>query len=187
MYMTKKASQVRIKNQEKIEDEYHQLVPKEKVPDKQEMKKEIMEDYERLDATGQEDEKKAVKWVQEDFKEDQTKQFKVEGNQVEWLERRRKRGDEDYLVGLASILWHQLKAVSWPLGFHFKVELEGVRMKATITDNYGREFAKGVKVCGDVKYDHHAVNKIAVEAENTLDQIESNDEFNKTDGGIYLP
>ena len=149
--------------------------------------KETLETLDRLKVTGQESDKKAIKWVQEEVKEDKKKDYNMEMTEVEWLYSKRRYADEDYLEALGSMLYHKLKAAELPFGYKTHVEVDGRNIAAFVTDRFGRKYAKGFRACGEVKYDHFAVNQMVIEAENTTDHLEGSDEARKTKGGLYLP
>lgn len=180
-----------IKEQSFIKDKYTEISPKKKVgttyDEKKKDKKEILENYERIEAMGQVNEKKGIKFTQEDLKQDQKKDYNIEATESDWLSGKRKYTDQEYLTSLGSVLYNKLEQIDLPLGYRFTVEIEGVRMKASLIDRFGREFVKGIKVSGEVKYDYHAIKVIAEEAENTVENLEGSDEARKTKNGIYLP
>jgi hypothetical protein len=150
-------------------------------------KRELHEMFEKLEVTGQESEKEGIKHTQDEVKENRRKEHKMEMTEAEWLHSKRKYRDEDYLTALGSMLYHKLRQAELPLGYKTRVEIEGRKIAAYVVDRFGRSFGKGFEACGEVKYDHFAVNRLVIEAENTTDHLEGSDEARKTGNGIYLP
>jgi len=182
----------KVKDQKRLKETYDKkFKPKPKAETALEkarrQKKELAQDDERLAEIGQESESKGIKFAKEDFKAQQVLEEREITNEMEWLASRRRFRDEDYLVALASILWQRMREISWPIGYHWAVDIDGRKVRATVKTPTKREYARGIMACGEAKYDHHAVEKIAVEAENTLDHLEESLEGRKTKGGILIP
>lgn len=174
-----------------LQKAYEKLKPKKKLgtslDEKKKQKQKDQEEEEKLAILGQESERKAKKWIREEIVKKAESDRLTFGSELEWLRSKRKFRDEEYLIALASILWQRMKEVDFPLNYHWKVEIEGRKIRTEFIDRFGRKFAKGFKACGEPKFDHHAVGKVAIEAENTLDWIEGSLEGRKTETGIFLP
>jgi len=179
-----------MKNQKAIRDEYKfRKKPKRETlleKEKREKRETAEEDY-VLSQVGQRNEKKGRKLTVEDWEKTEAAEKRLFANELDWLTSKRRFRDEEYLISLASILWHKLKDLDWPLGYHFKVLIEGKKILSEFRDNYYRRFVRGIKATGTPKYDYKAVQVLAASAQETVDDLQTNPEAKKSKGGIYLP
>jgi len=137
---------------------------------------------EYLDLVGQDDEEKASKWVIETQDQVSKKEKSVEADTLTKLASVKRR-KFDYLKYMAQVAEERFKLIDWPPGFTWKIGIKDDD-KLHLIFRYKRKFyGRGIKCTGMEVYDLNAINVIAVQAENTVDQIMHPI---KTESGIYL-
>lgn len=156
--------------------------------DEAESKKTAGELGEELDATGQESEKKAVKWVKEvEEKEEKLRQVEeAKHNQI--LSDKRKYKKNPYYEALFKLARKKLGEYDIDRGYQVDVVLkeEGKIIFGVCKIGF-RWYAKGMTICGEPKYDINCVERMAVQTILSLDELVLQHEKHRTKSGIALP
>jgi len=133
-------------------------------------KKDLDKEMEKLEAMGQENEKKSIPSVREIMAEEEKKIEEKKARNIDVLEKKRNFSFRTYNMALSDLLVKRMSLVDFPDGWKYGVTPtdEGVVLTMTYGD---RVFRAGFKPTGEAKYDLNAVNMYAVRAENTIDRI----------------
>lgn len=75
---------------------------------------------------------------------------------------------EEYAKAIGEVVFARFSYVDWPIGFKWRVEIRPKGIVAAFTDPFNRLYAKGIAPSGDVTLDFAAIDKLANEAENTI-------------------
>lgn len=144
-------------------------------------KKKAEELAEIIDVTGQDNENKGIKAVQEIEKENFKNEQKLVADSLERLTGSR-RTVLSYKEMLISQFIHQMLGYDLPPGFNWVVESTSKGIALFIRTPDGRKYGRGIKVVGEPKYDYNAMMRLIIQA---FDFIEDKAE-KKTKGGIVL-
>jgi len=130
-------------------------------------KKKIAEELERLDVLGQESEKKAIKWVKEDHKNQVTKDKEVEAQELTRLSSK-KHQIVTYKEELAKILYQRLAKNIWPKGYRYVVNVTPKGIEVHIRNQKNKWYGRGISVTFMPEYDLNAAVILVIQADNTL-------------------
>ena len=161
-------------------------------------KRAIAEEEERLDVIGQESDKRAIKWVQEEAKVAKTKGRKQIGLDQEKLDTSRKGSYLNYKKAFGKLIYDKFAKLSWPKGFRYGIYITKKGIECHIYDPFKRKFARGITPTYDPKYDLNAAQIMAVQADNTIailtgeararaGRITPNSTAPIKQGGIWVP
>lgn len=147
------------------------------------------EEAEKIDAMGQDSDKKAAKAVIEVYDEQEKEEKEELVRKLEVLADKRKLVKAfSYMEQLAINLANQLKEEGFPRGYHWKVEiLDNPRAIQLHIFSADRKFSRirKFKVTAEPKYDNHACTIFAMWAGDSV--LKEIDNAKITKGGIYLP
>lgn len=130
-------------------------------------KKKIAEEVERLETLGQESEKKAVKWVKENTKEEKKKEKEIEATDLTRLYSK-KRLFLTYKEELAKILYERLRKNIWPKGYHYVVTTSPKGIAVFIKNPQNKWYSRGISLSYIPEYDLNAAVVLVIQADNTL-------------------
>jgi len=149
-------------------------------------KRKLAETLEVIEATGQESEKKAAKWVIEVEKEREKKEEKAKAELKEklWGSRRKKIF---YNKTLLNFFKKRLRTIDWPLLYKYKVSSNEKGIEIEVITPQGVKYAKGIKTVGEPEYDLYGAFILALQTENLLDKLEHRLAYQRTKSGIILP
>lgn len=143
---------------------------------------------EEIDAMGQESETKAVRHVQEVEKNRQQQDSYNTLTLQEDLEKKRRYKKNPYYQSLLNLAKKELSNYDVPKGYQLDVLLkEDGRLIFGLCKIGFRWYAKGMKICGDPKYDINCVERLAVQSMLSLDELYEQHELHQTKDGIQLP
>ncbi len=140
-------------------------------------KKLLGEEAEKIDAMGQENERKAAKWVIEEGKQNQQVEDKIEAEEIEKLESKGKKGQLfGYADEIVQATIRRMREFDKPQGFDWGVYKtkngRGIEIRYMRPDK--RVFARGM----DVSFSpNHDVNWIIRTIHKALDEMEAYDEL----------
>ena len=140
---------------------------------------------EYLDATGQEDDEKAAKWVIETEKQKEKESQEEQIKKVEELERTRKWTKKEYIFKLAEMANEMAKSLDLPKGYIYRINYGDEKLNVMLKTPTGKFFGRGIKPCGITTYDYQAIETILLQCENTVDKIEKRGQYRQD--GIILP
>jgi hypothetical protein len=140
---------------------------------------------EYLDATGQEDDAKAAKWVIETEKQKEKELQKEQIKKVEELERTRKWTKKEYIFKLAEMANEMAKSLDLPKGYIYRINFNDEKLNVILKTPTGKFFGRGIKPCGITTYDYQAIETILLQCENTVDKLEARGQYRKD--GIIVP
>lgn len=147
--------------------------------------KKVAEIEEKIDATGQESDKKAAKYVIEEGKKHQEKQKKKEEKELDNLSIKRKAPKiESYYFTLCKTIHDLVQELQFPKTYDWGVWFDGKGIVLKIRDKYKKSHIKAFKPTHEPKYDLAACYKLAWWAEDLYDAIEGN---TSTNGTIWTP
>jgi hypothetical protein len=138
-------------------------------------KEEVGKLEETLDATGQESEEGAVKWVIEENKEQEKTNEDITNNQAEYFDSLSRKGTFTYSSALAKLTYNVLEHhVEWPdkSKYKFFVFYAADRIGLKLYTPKGI-FGRGFKITTQQKYDLNAVNTLVMQVENTIEECEA--------------
>ncbi len=140
---------------------------------------------EELDATGQENEEKAAKWVIE--KEDRLEKEAKESEDAEKdiLEKKRKFKFMDYKRTLAQLAARSFEDSPLPRGWRNHVAITDKGIVVYIVSPDHRPYLRAFTPVNDPKYDTVAVEKVIESAWVQVENWENAQQ--KTNGGIIMP
>lgn len=144
---------------------------------------------EEIDAMGQQNEEKAVKWVQEVEKREEKKRHELDARNEEQIAKKRRFKKNDYYRALHTYAAKQLAEYDIPRGYAVDVYLQedkGELMFGLQKVGF-RWYAKGMKICGEPKYDKNCIERLVVQTMLGLDELEGQHERHRTKSGIILP
>ena len=148
------------------------------------LKKEIGEQTEKLEAMGQESDRKAAKWVKEVGKEERKKEQDRQDVVMEILDKSKKH-ILTYKEQLMKEMIHEMKY--WdddlPTGYNWAPQSTDKGIVLWIRNPKKEYFAKGIKLSGEPKYDLNAIARIIVGAVKEMEKQSTP----VTQGGIILP
>lgn len=127
----------------------------------------IGEELEQLAAVGQENDKKAVKWVKERRRNDIKKDKASEANDLEILSSKRKT-IISYKEELARIVYQRLLKNNWPQGYKFVVNVTPRGIEIHIRTPQNKWFGKGIALTHDPEIDLNAAIILIIQADNTM-------------------
>lgn len=142
---------------------------------------------EELDAMGQESEEKAVKWVQEVENRNEKKRQETDARQYEVLDKKRRFKKNDYFESLLTLANRKIGEYDIPRQYNVQAILKDDRLIVGLQKIGYRWYAKGMKICGEPKYDINCVERLVVQCFLALDELESHHEEHRTKSGIVLP
>lgn len=122
-------------------------------------KKSAGEIEEIIDATGQESETKAAKWIEEIGKEDDHYTQEVKARDLETLEKKNQFKIIDYWQALADIMTRVAHQEEFPKGWrhHVFIDTKGIVFVLYSPDN--RKFVRAMKPSHEPTYDFTATDK----------------------------
>lgn len=150
-------------------------------------KKNANELAEEIDATGQESETKAVKWVQEVEKRNQQEQTKQEANEQDILHKKRRYKKNDYFQSLLTMAQRRLAEYDIPKEYATSVQLRDNKLIFGLCKIGYRWYAKGMTICGEPTYDINCVERLVIQTMLSLDELQEQHEHHRTKSGIILP
>jgi len=135
-------------------------------------KKAMGEEIEELEATGQEDERKASKWVKEKGEENKKELDKVQEDRLGVLDKQTSYKFEDYKRILAKYIHQELLSTDIPQGYLLRpfVTEEGVGLAMQTPDK--RKFVRAFAPVNKPKFDMNAVELLVIAAENKIIALE---------------
>jgi hypothetical protein len=124
-----------------------------------------------LDAVTVEDEEKGAKAIieaqsQADKQAEEDRLAKLESLKIS-----RRYSKVEYIAKLAFIGEEMARYIDWPKGFIWKINHNEEKLNVLFRDPKGQIYGRGIKPCGDCKYDFHALGVLMTQCENTVDQI----------------
>jgi len=135
------------------------------------MKKKSKKILEKLEATGQESEDRAVKDVLKVQKEEEENEAKEKSITEEILEKKRKYASDGYVVEFIRECSRRMLLADVPKGFRWGIKRMGKLEVAMFMERpNGKVYATGVKVSGEVKYDLNWIDRTIVKALDLMDQ-----------------
>lgn len=151
-------------------------------------KKNAGELAEEIDTLGQESETKAVKWVQEVEKRERKEHEEDEAKALEDLYDKRKYTKNVYFNSLYNLAKQQFARYDVPAGYNIDVTLkEDGRLIFGLQKIGFKWYAKGMKPCGEPKYDINCVERLVIQTMIALDELVLQHEQHQTKSGIVLP
>ena len=159
-----------------------------KLAREKELEKLVAAEEEIIAATGQESEKKAKKWVDEDYLSAQKEQQEEEAQVLNRAEAKRKLPQiVDYTQFLTDYLKQELDGEDFPPGFYWRIFMPD-KTKVRI-DVFAKELnwrqARGFKISGIPKYDINACQRFALWAGVSARGEQAS--RNQTKSGLWLP
>ena len=134
-------------------------------------KKQIFVEFaEVIDATGQENEKKAAKWVKEIEAEKEKRQLEEELKQKEFLEDNRRK-KSTYNRVLAGFLTRMVIKIDTENKYELKVDFDELGVLVKLYEGGKLKGRRAFKSTGEVNYDFYAAFVLAIQAENTIDRL----------------
>lgn len=140
---------------------------------------------EEIDATGQESEVKAAKWVIEKENEREKEDQAVLDAEKEILGKRQKFKFMDYKRTLAQMMARALFETPMPQGWRNHVSVTDKGIVCVVWDPTGQPYVRAFAPVNDSKYDITAVEKVLESAWVQVERWESAQ--GKTESGIILP
>lgn len=139
------------------------------------------EEEERISVLGQESERKAIPWVQEDVIEQELKDKQYFWLICELLQKAKSKR-KDYLKVLTQVFLHFMVMEKIPKKYFIEIEANNVGIKVEIkkTHYYG-----AFKISELPSYDFRACQILAMKLGNTIAKLEGY--IRKSSGGISLP
>lgn len=142
---------------------------------------------EEIDATGQESTTKAVKWVQEVEKRNETERQIQEAKDIEAVEHARRYTKNEYYLSLLRLAQQKVSEYDVPRWYKLEVVLkEDGSIIFGICKIGFRWFVKGMKPCGEPKYDMNCIERLAIQSMIALDELQLQHEDSKTGSGLVL-
>lgn len=144
----------------------------------------IAEEQEKIETLGQDSNKKAKKWVEEEIKEQDKQEKKHQDDAMEILTDARKK---IFTYKDALLKEMRREMINWledlPQGFTWHAMYTSKGLVLWLRNNKGEWYAKGLKLSGEPKYDLNGIARLIVSAiKEANDQVKPK----KTDG-IILP
>lgn len=130
---------------------------------------------EELDATGQESDEQAEKWVIEVNKDRQAKEKQQEDRILQFLTDKDKGKISTYNEALRRLTHNCMSLfVQFPKGWDWQVveSIRGIGVMVRRPDL--TIFARGFKPCHTKRYDLNAINTLIMQVENTIEDYERN-------------
>ncbi len=156
--------------------------------DKTSSRKNASQLAEELEATGQESEEKAAKWVIEKEKTEEAVRQQAEDKDQDILAHKRKYKKNDYFVALYNLAKRKISEYDINPGYNVDVILKDDGRIIFGLQKVGfRWYAKGMKICGEPKYDINCVERMVIQLFIALDELGNQHENQKTNSGIILP
>lgn len=131
----------------------------------------IGEELEKVEAMGQESEKKGIKATQEVMKEKEKVEKKKEEKILTLLDETRRKNLE-YRKYLLWYLHEMVSDIEWPKAYQWGVWFDGKGVILSIRDKFGKIKKRAFKVTYIPKYDANICYRFAVWAEDVLDASE---------------
>lgn len=154
----------------------------------EELEKIVGEEEEVIEATGQESEKKAKKWVLEDYTREEKKQKEETAEALMSLEQKRQRPQIiTYTSALCDYLKKELLEEDIPLGFHWRIFMpDKTKVRLDVFDSkLTWRRARGFKISGLPEFDMNACERFALWA--GIEIRKEHEKRTKTPAGIILP
>lgn len=132
------------------------IMPVKKLSKKEEL---IHQEAEEIELMGQENDRKASKFVIEKFDEQEKQEKEEQGKKLEELSKKRNAPKIFiYIEQLAIYLREELREEKFPEGWHWKISLDRISHGISLTIFDEKKFKKTRKfrIIGDPKYDLHA-------------------------------
>ena len=130
----------------------------------------VEEEGERLEWTGQENEKKGAKAICEVMKEEEEKKEREKNRRLEVLDAIRKKNIK-YRENLLFLLHDGLKRLEWTGGWEWGVWFDGFGVLVSIKDHNGQIHKRAFKIIYETCYDYHAVNVFIRWADDLIDLL----------------
>ena len=139
------------------------------------------EEEERIETLGQESERKAIPWVQEDVEAQEKRDQEYFWLIMELLKRHQSKKLAYFRI-LTQVFLHFANLEGIPKKYFPEVETNDIGIKIELK---GTQYAGGFKVCGLPSYDFRACQVLAIKLGNTIGKLEGYSQ--KSEGGISLP
>jgi hypothetical protein len=138
---------------------------------------------EEIDATGQEDEEKAAKWVKEVNKQTDLKSDIIKNDLLTFLEDHSHGKIKTYELALENLTISIMKMIDFPPRWDWEVgsSIRGVAVRIRRPD--GEIFGRGFKPIHEQRYDLHAINVLIMQVENTIQSYEQSRPETSADSG----
>lgn len=159
--------------------------PRTKLDQERLLKHQTGEINEYLDEVGQENEEKAAKAVIEVEKQKAKEQEEDEAKKREVIESALRFTRKEYVHKLAETLNYLAKGMDMPKGYRYWIGFDDTKLNLIIYCRNGKKFGRGIKPCGDTKYDINALAVLISQCENTIDKVEKRGNYRED--GIILP
>lgn len=150
------------------------------------VKKEIGEFENKIDAMGQESEKKAKKWIVEDAKENEKKENKKKDEALNQLDSKRKQvfAYKEYVLQYLHDLILQIRL---PPIYQWGVWFDGKGVKVVVIDKFKKRHVRAFRLSYSPKYDINYCYVFAVWVEDIYDRTEGNLAVQNRPSGIWTP
>lgn len=131
----------------------------------------VGEQLEKIDVMGQESEKAAVKWVQEEGENVKKKDMKFEADEMQSLSELSKRRFADYKERLGKTVQSVIiNALDLPVGWQAHPFQDDKGVGIILWDKLNnKNYVRAFKPCNIPKFDLNAVSKICLQAQEFLD------------------
>lgn len=157
-----------------------------KLEREKQIKKEIAQEGEELEATGQESDTKAVKWIQEKQKEDDKKEDAITAVEQTILEDKKKT-KFTYRDKLLQVSMRKINEFDCPKGFKWGSYLTEKGLIIWFQDPRKNVASVGMNITNEPKYDINWIDRRIQDTLSLMEQIEKNYETPTTESGIILP
>lgn len=143
---------------------------------------------EEIDAMGQKNEEKAVKWVKEVEAREEKKRTEEDARLEEEIAKKRRFKKNDYYEALLKYAKKLFADYDIPRGYNVDVVLKDEGKLIFGLQKVGfRWYAKGMTICGEPKYDKNCIERLIVQTMIALDELSQQHERHRTKSGIILP
>ncbi|MGH2612147.1 MAG: hypothetical protein ACRDFB_03750 [Rhabdochlamydiaceae bacterium] len=143
---------------------------------------------EELEATGQESETKAVKWIQEVENKRIARNACDILTKEEELEKQRRGKKNPYFQSLYEMAKKELSEYDIPKGYMVDILLkEDGRIIFGLQKVGFRWYARGMKISGEPKYDINCVQRMVIQMMLSLDELYEQHELGRMKSGLHLP
>lgn len=147
---------------------------------KKTLKEKIGEEIEELEATGQDNETEAIKWVREKAAKDEVLEKEQDALQWEklWNKRRTVASYRDGLLEYMKLLKDKFQD-DIPPGYQWWIIPNDKGIMLSVREPSGKWYGRGTKVCGEPKYDMNAVERLVFRALEFMDKAVQQQEKQK--------
>lgn len=166
---------------------YKSKVKQEKPPTEEERKEEINEAGEVLDAIGQRNEKKGIKWTQHFMDEWDREKWHENQLKKEKLEEKRKYSRMNYHQALSGMLQDEAQDLDVPFGYRVWSEFSGEGVILKVSDVHKNTYYDAFRPDGTPEIDFNVAVQLLIAAQDTIDMLERERVKSLKDRGIILP